>query len=585
MTGRQVTGILVTGTAANPVLYVTSSDPRIAVGGDSGLDTNSGILSQLTWTGTAWTKVDLIRGLPRSEENHSPNGLALSADGTKLYLVVGGNTNNGAPSSYFSNTSEYALSSAVLEIDLVALNAIPDKTFTYSPGVISTYKYDLPTLDDLTVPNDGLPGNETAAGLDVSGPFGGNNGLNQAILPADAPLRIFATGLRNAYDVVVTQAGKIFTIDNGSNDGLGGTPIFDAAGMPTNTVNEGGVGDNDTLNMLVDGAYYGHPVPISRQSDRQRHRLPAQYNVGERCLRRSRRRRRRGWLPDRSEQVHVRHRAASAGGPIRCRDWPAGPIFLLDQWPDRVHLASGEMMGDLITASFDGTIKRIDLASDGATVLNVTTLATPGGVPLDVTQGPGGSLWVTQIGSGQILVLTPSSTNTTFDPDIDGDGIPNVADPFQYDSSNGTATILPSNGNLVWNFQFGAGNTTPGPSGVFLGLTGHMQNGTRDFLAPVAEGGLDLNNVKIGTAAGGGLVVVEQVSNGTAAGAANTGEYLFQTGISVAPNVETFNIKWTAINPFPGLVGIHDGQQIGGYIGTGDQDNFLKACSWSEWHE
>ena len=28
----------------------------------------------------------------------------------------------------------------------------------------------------------------------------------------------------------------------------------------------------------------------------------------------------------------------------------------------------------------------------------------------------------------------------------------------------------------------------------------------------------------------------------------------------------------------PGLVGIHDGQQIGGYIGTGDQDNFLKLA-------
>src|SRR5262249_40133683 len=261
VTDRQVTGILVTGTAANPVLYVTSSDPRISGGTDSGLDTNSGILSQLTWTGTDWSKADLILGLPRSEENHSPNGLALSADGTKLYLVVGGNTNNGAPSSYFSNISEYALSSAVLEVDLAAVNAIPEKTFTYSPGVTSIYKYMLPTLDDPTVPNDGLPGHETPDGLDVSGPFGGNNGLNQAILPANAPLDIFATGLRSAYDIVVTQAGKIFTIDNGSNDGLGGTPIFDDAGKPTNTVGDFGVGDYDTLDMLVDGAYYGHPVP------------------------------------------------------------------------------------------------------------------------------------------------------------------------------------------------------------------------------------------------------------------------------------------------------------------------------------
>ena len=47
-------------------------------------------------------------------------------------------------------------------------------------------------------------------------------------------------------------------------------------------------------------------------------------------------------------------------------------------------------------------------------------------------------LWVTQINSGQILVLTPSSTSATVDPDIDHDGILNIADPFQYDSSNGT---------------------------------------------------------------------------------------------------------------------------------------------------
>jgi hypothetical protein len=67
ITDRQVTGVLVTGTADNPVIYVTSSDPRIGNFGDLGLDTNSGVLSQLTWNGSNWSKVDLIRGLPRSE--------------------------------------------------------------------------------------------------------------------------------------------------------------------------------------------------------------------------------------------------------------------------------------------------------------------------------------------------------------------------------------------------------------------------------------------------------------------------------------------------------------------------------------
>src|SRR6266446_1105434 len=80
ITGREVTGILVVGTASNPVIYVASSDPRIGGGGsgsDSNLDTNSGILSRLTWNGSAWIKFDLVRGLPRSEENHASNGLAL----------------------------------------------------------------------------------------------------------------------------------------------------------------------------------------------------------------------------------------------------------------------------------------------------------------------------------------------------------------------------------------------------------------------------------------------------------------------------------------------------------------------------
>ena len=41
---RQVTGIYLAGTPANPIMYVSSSDPRIGAGGgggDSGLDTNS----------------------------------------------------------------------------------------------------------------------------------------------------------------------------------------------------------------------------------------------------------------------------------------------------------------------------------------------------------------------------------------------------------------------------------------------------------------------------------------------------------------------------------------------------------------
>ena len=134
-TNRQLTGLLVTGTAANPVIYATSSDPRIGAGGgpDVNLDTNSGVLSRLTWNGTVWVHVQLVRGLPRSEENHSSNGLALSSDGNTIYIAQGGHTNQGATSNNFAFLPEYALSAAILSVNLSAIGST-----TYNIPTIGT---------------------------------------------------------------------------------------------------------------------------------------------------------------------------------------------------------------------------------------------------------------------------------------------------------------------------------------------------------------------------------------------------------------------------------------------------------------
>src|SRR5919106_1280927 len=50
------------------------------------LATHSGVLSRLTWDGSAWSRLDLVRGLPRSEENHAGNGLVLDPSGERLFL-------------------------------------------------------------------------------------------------------------------------------------------------------------------------------------------------------------------------------------------------------------------------------------------------------------------------------------------------------------------------------------------------------------------------------------------------------------------------------------------------------------------
>ena len=120
---RLVTGMLVTGTAEQPVLYVSSSDYR-----DPGGDSNSGVVSRLdqtapgTWAGA--TRLDLVRGLP--SVGHHLAGMALSADGRTLYQTAGGHTNMGASSQGFSYFPEYALSAAILAIDLEAIGENDD---------------------------------------------------------------------------------------------------------------------------------------------------------------------------------------------------------------------------------------------------------------------------------------------------------------------------------------------------------------------------------------------------------------------------------------------------------------------------
>ena len=283
--GREATGLTVAGTAANPVFYVASSDRRIGAGdgggnGDVDLDTNSGVITRFTWNGASWDVVDIVRGLPRSEENHATNGLDLVDIGGTEYLLVaqGGHTNGGSPSTNFVLTCEYALSAAVLAINLDQINALP---ILNDNG--RSYIYDLPTLDDPTRANvNGITDPDTPGydGIDVNDPFGGNDGLNQAILDPTGPVQMFSPGYRNAYDLVVTQSGAVYVTDNGANEGWGGFPENEGLATVTNNYVVGEPGSNspsggeqinneDHLQMITNniqgytfGTYYGgHPNP------------------------------------------------------------------------------------------------------------------------------------------------------------------------------------------------------------------------------------------------------------------------------------------------------------------------------------
>ena len=231
---REATGLTVAGTAANPVIYVTSSDSR--VGGPSGdldLDTNSGVITRFTWSGSSWNVVDIVRGLPRSEENHATNGLEFVTIGGVDFLIVaqGGHTNAGSPSDNFAWTTEYALSAAILSINLDLIEEMPIN----NDG--RDFIYDIPTLDDPTRSNvNGIEDPDVPGynGVDVNDPWGGNDGLNQAKIVLGGPVQIFSPGYRNAYDLVVTQSGAVYVTDNGANGGWGGFPANEGGGSVTN---------------------------------------------------------------------------------------------------------------------------------------------------------------------------------------------------------------------------------------------------------------------------------------------------------------------------------------------------------------
>ena len=620
---RQVTGLIVTGTAENPVLYVSSSDPRIATFEDPNLDTNSGVVTQLTWNGTEWEAVDIVRGLPRSEENHSVNGMELSADGTKLYLMVGGNTNNGAPSDFFAYTGEYALSGTVLEIDLEDIASRPILTDPSGgqDGTSRQYVYDLPTLDDPTIANisDGV--GEDTSGLDEAGPWGGNDGLNMAILPADAPMRIFADGLRNQYDIELTENGQLYTVDNGSNGSLGGNPL-DANGNPTdepgageatNTPNNGGTGDPEPLFLLEDGGYYGHPVPSRSNQDlpwtvydddgnpdatlspnsvgNLANLVPDGVNIAD------------GFLIDPSKFTSDPNRLAQSGIRIE-RDSAASNALItlgsssngLVEYTDDVF--GGGLQGSLIVTQFNGNVTLLNLSDDGTSIEplvdptegnevidddGIFPLATGQSNPLDVTTGPDGTIWVAELGPDNINVFAPSGEVEPTDSDFDEDGITNADDPFLRDDSNGGSVLVLPGQDLLWDFDADQDGNLPGPNGYGGGLTGVMINGDTDFEeffqepATLPDQIVKLDNVKFNTAAGGGTTVIESVSNGDPYQTPNNGEYLFHTGVTLTPTVETFNIKWSVFNPGTEFTGSF--QQIGGYIGTGDQSNYLKIVA------
>ncbi|MEM7305907.1 MAG: malectin domain-containing carbohydrate-binding protein [Planctomycetota bacterium] len=564
---RQVTGLLVAGTAADPVLYVSSSDPRIGAGGsgtDLDLDTNSGVVSRLYKSGGVWQRQDLVRGLPRSEENHGPNGMQLDPATNMLYLAQGGHTNMGAPSNNFALTPEFALSAAILSIDLDA---------------IGSNTYDLPTLDD----------EDRAGAVDLNDPFGGNDGKNQAMLVAGGPVQIHSPGWRNPYDVVLTESGRLYAIDNGPNGGWGGEPVY-SGGNCTNGVAEPGATHGDGLHYIPAAGYYaGHPNPTRANTLNTFNPTNPQSPV---------------WT---ANPVECEYRApGAANGALAV--WGSSTNGIAEYTSTAF---GGAMEGDLLLISLSQHLRRVKLnaAGDGA-VLVEDLFSSVGSGSIDVTtlgdSAPfPGTIWVANRTGNSIVVFSPNELlpcsgaydlgldedldgysnadeidngtdpcssgdvpadqdgdllSDLNDPDDDDDGIADHLDPFAIDPTNGLALVPP--------FALGWETDVAGKGGILnLGFSGLMSNGVDDYLDQFDPAAL--------TAGGAaGVFTVETVSAGSANGAVNDQENAFQVGFQLPAKGAAFTARTVIAAPFLGITPTAD-QSIGLFLGTGDQDNFV----------
>ncbi|WP_110664702.1 carbohydrate-binding protein [Salinicola halophilus] len=280
---RGIVGLTFDPTDPN-VLWVTDNDPIPLTGRDNGVPDFSGRVSKVTINESDATfsasAEPYIVGLPRSNGDHVTNSVVFQANDAYdavsnpdvppylLYLSQGANTAMGQDDSAWGNRPERLLNASVLEID--PYRQAPPGGFDVSteplPADGSNGRYEDDDNDLKNGPIDMGGGqylvfaqNGTASMQDADG-----NVLIDYYDPFadDAVLKIFATGIRNAYDLVWHSNGSLYLPTNGSAAG-GSTPDD-----PRTPQNEGliNVGKQDDYLFKVErGGYYGHPNPLHDQ--------------------------------------------------------------------------------------------------------------------------------------------------------------------------------------------------------------------------------------------------------------------------------------------------------------------------------
>ncbi|MDQ3395071.1 MAG: Ig-like domain-containing protein, partial [Bacteroidota bacterium] len=171
---------------------------------------------------------DIVINLPRSTKDHLTNSLRFGPDGA-IYFTQGSNSSMGEADKTWDLRKENLLSAAVLRLDLAKVSSFPLDVLTSESG--GTYN-----------------------------PYTTN-----------APLTIYASGVRNAYDLVWHSNGQLYVPTNGSGSGGNSPASVNGTLRPDGTTYNGPVipaltniqqVQPDLLFKVEKGGYYGHPNPL-----------------------------------------------------------------------------------------------------------------------------------------------------------------------------------------------------------------------------------------------------------------------------------------------------------------------------------
>ena len=238
---RSMTGLVFdpASTAANPIVYVSHGDfAGIELKEYSGLYTTtaqnwSGKITRLSGPNLQ-TAQDVVTGLPRSVKDHQTYQMSFGPDGW-LYVSQGAQNAMGAPDKAWGLRPEELLSAAILRINVQQIGT--GTVNVQTSGVSNPYN-----------------------------PYAPN-----------APVTIFATGVRSAYDLLFHSNGHLYSGVNGSAAG-GNTPVSpNVAGSGLTNV----ATQSDYLLDVQAGKYYGHPDPLRSEYILDGGNPTAGYDPGE----------------------------------------------------------------------------------------------------------------------------------------------------------------------------------------------------------------------------------------------------------------------------------------------------------------